>query len=38
MYDPDEKANWVESVIIWLILLVLLILPWYVGVVKLLGL
>ena len=38
MHDRDEKAHWVELVLIWLILLVFLILPWLVGVAKLLGL
>ena len=38
MYDRDDRASWVECGLIWLVLLVFLILPWYLGVAQLLGL
>ena len=38
MYDRDERASLVECGLVWLMMLVFLILPWYLGVARLLGL
>ena len=38
MYEQNERASLVESGLVWLMLVVFLILPWYLGVAQLLGL
>ena len=38
MRDRNERARWSVVGLVWLALLVFLVIPWYLGVARLLGL